>query len=341
MNSQELRNLQEAYMEVYASPEQKGEFELWVDSLLGEGYDLSDYTWDEMYEFYLDEAIRNPESRAKLRDIENREVRKGDKSKGENPRSKYPTEKGRLAGHLLRGRNPYGSEERNPVRSRGGTNAPADQRVGRGPNRAAAAAYWASGAGPNRDRGKGSNAKRRLKTEEYVQADLYDIVLSHLLDEGYAETPEAAEVIMVNMSEEWVESIVEEVLDEAEGSYGQTPQSTKRWNKATVSRMNKPASEYPKRGDKKKEVEKYSKHNQRTMSLDHDASRGPGKKSSRGSGGRLGLKMTQKDRDNARGQAQYGHTGYDSGLDGGPSAPGSKPKGKKLERQRKTGVSAD
>jgi hypothetical protein len=39
--------------------------------------------------------------------------------------------------------------------------------------------------------------------------DLYDIILSHLLDEGYAETPEAAEAIMVNMSEEWREDIME------------------------------------------------------------------------------------------------------------------------------------
>jgi len=46
--------------------------------------------------------------------------------------------------------------------------------------------------------------------------DYYDIILSHLLDEGYAETPAAAETIMVNMSEEWKDSIVEEVeqLDE-------------------------------------------------------------------------------------------------------------------------------
>ena len=33
------------------------EFELWVNELVEEGYDLSDYTWDEMYEFYLDEAL--------------------------------------------------------------------------------------------------------------------------------------------------------------------------------------------------------------------------------------------------------------------------------------------
>ena len=48
------------------------------------------------------------------------------------------------------------------------------------------------------------------------QIDLYDIILSHLLDEGYAETPEAAEAIMVNMSEDWRESIVEEVISEDE-----------------------------------------------------------------------------------------------------------------------------
>ena len=38
--------------------------------------------------------------------------------------------------------------------------------------------------------------------------DLYDIIISHLLDEGYAETLEAAEVMMVNMSEEWIDSII-------------------------------------------------------------------------------------------------------------------------------------
>ena len=38
--------------------------------------------------------------------------------------------------------------------------------------------------------------------------DYYNIILSHLLNEGYAETPEAAEEIMVNMSEEWKDSII-------------------------------------------------------------------------------------------------------------------------------------
>jgi hypothetical protein len=39
--------------------------------------------------------------------------------------------------------------------------------------------------------------------------DLYDLVLEHLLDEGFADTEEAATVIMANMSEEWRDDIIE------------------------------------------------------------------------------------------------------------------------------------
>ena len=50
--------------------------------------------------------------------------------------------------------------------------------------------------------------KEVLKRGMKEELDLYDIILSHLLDEGYAETPETAEAIMVNMSEDWRESII-------------------------------------------------------------------------------------------------------------------------------------
>ena len=39
--------------------------------------------------------------------------------------------------------------------------------------------------------------------------DPFDVIKGHLLDEGYADTEEAALVIMANMSEDWRESIVE------------------------------------------------------------------------------------------------------------------------------------
>ena len=56
---------------------------------------------------------------------------------------------------------------------------------------------------------KAKEEENRARGNQKEQVDLYDIILSHLLDEGYAETQEAAEVIMVNMSEDWRESICE------------------------------------------------------------------------------------------------------------------------------------
>jgi hypothetical protein len=60
MNAQDIRNLQEAYMNVYA-PQELAEEQVWgevenlVNYLIEEGYDLSDYTWEEMYESYIEE----------------------------------------------------------------------------------------------------------------------------------------------------------------------------------------------------------------------------------------------------------------------------------------------
>jgi len=45
--------------------------------------------------------------------------------------------------------------------------------------------------------------------EEVETLDLYDVVLEHLLDEGYADSVESAEAIMVNMSEEWRNNILD------------------------------------------------------------------------------------------------------------------------------------
>ena len=42
-----------------------------------------------------------------------------------------------------------------------------------------------------------------------MELDLFDVIKGHLLDEGYAETEEAAIAIMANMGEHWKQSIVE------------------------------------------------------------------------------------------------------------------------------------
>jgi hypothetical protein len=57
--------------------------------------------------------------------------------------------------------------------------------------------------------GEPTRRRRTNLKDVEVREDIYDTILSHLIDEGYAESVEQAEVIMVNMSEEWRESIME------------------------------------------------------------------------------------------------------------------------------------
>ena len=122
-------------------------------------------------------------------------------------------------------------------------------------------------------------------------------------------------------------------LDEAEGSYGQTPKAQQKMGDLANKRRNTPASEYSERGEKKKKVDAAVKHSNRMSNPDAGDR---GKKSTKPywtSDTRKG--MTQKDRNWRRGADEYGHSGYD-----GEGGGGSLPKGKKLERQKKTGVSA-
>jgi len=81
--------------------------------------------------------------------------------------------------------------------------------------------------------------------------DLYDIILSHLLDEGYAETPEQAEVIMVNMSEDWRESIVEGMKPLPVGKM--IKQAARHSNPEQVTKMAKVADDHNPTKSKRKE----------------------------------------------------------------------------------------
>jgi hypothetical protein len=128
-------------------------------------------------------------------------------------------------------------------------------------------------------------------------------------------------------------------LDEAEGSYGQTPKATAAYGSLANKRRSTPASGFSKRGEKTAKVKSAEKHHYRTLNPDAGNRGKKSTKPSPYSGRRSG--MTQSDRDHARGEAEYGHTGYDPDFDGGPSDSGGKPKGKKAERQKKTGVSAE
>jgi hypothetical protein len=81
--------------------------------------------------------------------------------------------------------------------------------------------------------------------------DLYDIILSHLLDEGYADTQEQAEAIMVNMSEDWRESICEEYKKLPVGKM--LKQAARHSNPEQVTKMGKVADDHNPKKSKRKE----------------------------------------------------------------------------------------
>jgi hypothetical protein len=154
------------------------EFEEWVNGLVEEGYDLSEYTWDDMYEIYMEEVEQLDE--------EPKGLPYGPVGKGFK---KIPA--GKKRNKMMQREKEYTKKAMDYARSEG------------------------EAAGEDRQKmGRIGDALRNPRLREGV--DLFDTILEHLVAEGYADTNEAALVIMANMSEEWRQSIVEEVLDEGE-----------------------------------------------------------------------------------------------------------------------------
>ncbi len=173
MNSQDSRGLQEAYMEVYS-----------VDEGLGSAI-------KRVFGGKKEAEAPKPESR------------------GEQLRKKYnvgPEKSDTSAKRQILNRSRARAER--DERDYGGSkySKSVAQKSKAAHERYLKAGYSKYGA--NDARGSGNKARKRAAALQREEYDLYDIILSHLLDEGYAETIESAEAIMVNMSEDWRDSIV-------------------------------------------------------------------------------------------------------------------------------------
>jgi hypothetical protein len=222
MEAQELRNLQEAYIGVYIQEE----VDLWVSELVEEGYDIDEYTDEELLEAFLDERKNeDPKGIAHKAGINNPDAW--------GPPTKFGQEATRNS--LAAGIKGVRTLQRAGVRiNRHHRNKFLAHQVHKGWSKAAENSPHQTPEQQERrkkliNKDLGSFRKNLSKSErdkdvpfvkkaeraankqgEFAENyDLYDIILSHLLDEGYAETQEAAEVIMVNMSEDWRDSIVE------------------------------------------------------------------------------------------------------------------------------------
>ncbi len=83
-----------------------------------------------------------------------------------------------------------------------------EQETGRGPRISDTYDMRDAEGGP-KGGGTIKGPKRKKSVIRKEETDLFDAILEHLVAEGYADTNDAALVIMANMSEEWRQSIVE------------------------------------------------------------------------------------------------------------------------------------
>lgn len=80
--------------------------------------------------------------------------------------------------------------------------------------------------------------QRSIQRQSYeYEADLIEGIIGYLLDEGYAETADAAEVILSNMSEQWLETILE--MDDFSAGGGNAKMKQTGMSRAEVEALGK------------------------------------------------------------------------------------------------------
>jgi hypothetical protein len=284
ITSHQVVDLMEAYNTVHApqiTEEQiQEDFENWVNSLVEEGHDLSEYTWDEMYEEYLNEYAAGgvpgpggavtmysrprantgqpyqsrfarpmnagtPQRTGRATAVSRPQV--GGLPSSARQVTQYPqgVSTGVGGGNAAASRQAPAARPATPAptaarpaptaarpatpaptAARPATPAPTAARPAT-PTPAPSAAttgFQLAQQGVNLAQPKKPSLASQAAELRAMQAasrqrqgltqsfDVFDVVKGYLLDEGYADTEEAALQIMANMSEEWREEIIDEEL---------------------------------------------------------------------------------------------------------------------------------
>jgi hypothetical protein len=106
---------------------------------------------------------------------------------------------------------PYGKRMTGPMaREYGSRHAAEVTRVVKGAGEPQAVTYPRKGREEEKSKSKPKLSREIIRKEDF---DLYDLLLHHLMNEGFAETPESAVAIMANMSEAWVDNIVDYYIE--------------------------------------------------------------------------------------------------------------------------------
>jgi hypothetical protein len=96
------------------------------------------------------------------------------------------------------------------AREYGSRHAAEVTRVVKGAGEPQAVTYPRKGREEEKSKSKPKLSREIIRKEDF---DLYDLLLHHLMNEGFAETPESAVAIMANMSEAWVDNIVDYYIE--------------------------------------------------------------------------------------------------------------------------------
>ena len=194
MDSKDIRNLQEAYLDVYDNIMEKedSEYEKASDAALDSRYGYGRATGDKRS---FGRAANRSSAAAALRALR----------RGERSGSGTSREAGSDAVHQGWAKTAKTSTDQTPEKKerRAGlantpySNLPDDEKEKDRVSFDAVRATY--------NRNKNINAS--------YEPDLFDVILEYLITEGYADTQEAALAIMGNMSEDWRESIIVEDIE--------------------------------------------------------------------------------------------------------------------------------
>ena len=277
----DVLGLFEAYQAVYVPQELTEEqvweeVDTWVNSLVEEGYDLSDYTWEEMYESYIEEqGAVNWDTGKTASGVSPRNksaTRQAQLSSSPNPQDRtraaqIDTIRGNMRASIqatgtssmnkLQSAGPVASQrfKNAAIRQRGGSPASVPVRTVPGLKPANQAAQARRGGGGSSAQGLGSAGSPSGSTGRFqvgggqgyggagvklansYEYDNFDAIFEHLIAQGYANTQESALVIMANMSEEWRQSIIE--MDDFSAGGGNAKMKKTGMDKASVEALGK------------------------------------------------------------------------------------------------------
>jgi hypothetical protein len=196
------------YNEEVLSEEELVNIEEWVEALIEEGYDLDQYSDEELYEAYLDARDEILESEGSYG-----KTPKSDERYSRVMHSARPTQDRTSDG----GYGPLKYNNRKSSQAKFAFKrlvAMGDPHAGSTAQRRTTLPRGDFSAGFEKDPQHGAKKRRALlrakKESMREELDLYDIVSEYLVSEGFCDSHEDADVIMANMSEEWRESILEE-----------------------------------------------------------------------------------------------------------------------------------